>query len=119
MINPKALVTEPSSLKSDAAQRILEQAKLTAKEVARAEAIVDLALSAAASAMTTIERSGSVQIAAAAKETLQVARRAAADVLNVAKAEAIATLRIAEVLAEKMLNSENVAKASDPSKDTA
>lgn len=109
MINPKALMTEPSSLKSDAAQRILEQAKLTAKEVARAEAIVDLALAAAASAMTTIERSDGVQMAAAAKETLQVARRAAADVLNVAKAEAIATLRITEVLAEKMLNLENVA----------
>lgn len=110
-------MTEPSSLKSDAAQRILEQAKLTAKEVARAEAIVDLALAAAASAMTTIERSDSVQMAAAAKETLQVAMRAAADVLNVAKAEAIETLRIAAVLAEKMLDSENVAKAYDPSKD--
>ncbi len=119
MINPKALMAEPSSLRNDAAQRILEQAKLTAKEVARAEAIVDLALAAAASAMTTIERSDGVQMAAAAKETLQVARCTAADVLNVAKAEAIATLRIAEVLAEKMLNSENVVKASDPSKDAA
>lgn len=112
-------MTESNSLKNDAAQRVLEQAKLTAKEVARAEAIVDLALSAAASAMTTIERSDSVQMAAAAKETLQMARRAAADVLNVAKVAAIETLHIAEVLAEKMLNSENVVKASDPSKDAA
>ncbi len=118
-INVNALMTEPNSLKNDAARRILAQAELTAKEVARAEAIVDLALSAAASAMATIEQCDSVQMAAAAKETLQVARRAAADVLNVAKAEAIETLRIAEVLAEKMLNSENVVKASDTSEDTA
>lgn len=117
MINSKALMTELSSPKNDAAQRVLEQAKLTAKEVARAEAIVDLALGAAASAMATIERSDSVQMAAAAKETLQVAKRAAADVLNVAKIEAIETLRIAAVLAEEKLDSDTVVKDPDPSMD--
>lgn len=100
-----------------AAQRILSQARQIAKEVTRAEAIVDLALAAAASAMATIGRSDSEQLAATAKETLCVARRAAADVLKVAKAEANETLRIAAVLAEKLLASETGLRASDPSKD--
>lgn len=118
-IKPTALMTEPISQTNDPAQRILAQARLTAKEVTRAEAIVDLALSAATSAMATIEQSDSVQLAATAKETLHVARRAAADVLKVAKAEASETLRIAAVLAERMLGTDTGLTAPDESQDAS
>lgn len=119
MIKLKVPLTKITEMNNDAAQRILKQARLTALEVIRTEAIVDHALGAAAVAMEAIERSDSAQLAAAAKETLHVARRAAADVLNVAKAEANETLRIAAVLAEKMLISEQALNALDASNDAA
>ncbi len=90
--------------RDDAANLILKQARLVATEVARAEAIVDLAIGVASIAMASIEKASSAETAALARETLNVARVAAAHVLRVAKKEAEGTLILAKLLAERLLD---------------
>lgn len=88
------------------AQLILKQVELVALEVARAEAIVDHALGAAAMAMAAKGITGTSELTEYAKEILQVARNAAAKVLQVAKKEAHLTLELANKLASERLDKE-------------
>jgi hypothetical protein len=80
--------------KKQTAQLIFNQALFTAVGVNKAEAIVDLAFAAAEVAMNKIEKSGDVKLVGIAKETLDVARRAAAEILNDAKKEAEEMVRL-------------------------
>ena len=91
-----------------AAQLILKQAERVASDVARAEAIVDLAIGAAVIAIAATGKTGSTEMTESAKEILQVARGAAAKVLEVAKHEAEQTLRLAKSLASARLAEEGV-----------
>jgi cell division septum initiation protein DivIVA len=91
-----------------AAQLILKQAERVAYDVARAEAIVDLAIGAAVMAMASTEKTGIRELEETAKEILQVARGAAAKVLEVAKHEAEHTLRLAKSLASARLAEEDL-----------
>ncbi|NBW50715.1 MAG: hypothetical protein EBR49_11625 [Betaproteobacteria bacterium] len=84
-------------------QRILQQAELVALDVARAEAIVDHALEAAAMAMAAKGIVGTSEMTAYAREVLQVASSAAKKVLQVAKKEAQVTLELASNLAKERL----------------
>jgi hypothetical protein len=91
-----------------ATKLILKQAERAASEVAKAQAIVDLAIGAAVMAMTATEKTGITELAETSKEILQFARGAAAKVLEVAKHEAEQTLRLAKCLASARLAEENV-----------
>jgi cell division septum initiation protein DivIVA len=91
-----------------AAQLILKQAERVASDVARAEAIVDLAIGAAVIAIAATGKTGSTEVTESAKEILQVARGAAAKVLEMAKHEAEQTLRFAKSLASARLAEEGV-----------
>ncbi len=92
------------------AQIILKQAELVALEVAKAEAIVDHAIGAAAMAMAATGATGASELTEYARETLQVARSAAAKVLQAAKKEAEVTLQLAKGLAAERLAEEEVVK---------
>lgn len=85
------------------AQIVLKQAELVALQVARAEAIVDYAMGAAAMVMSSKTMAGTSELAESAKEILQVARNSAATVLQVARIEAEVTLRLARDLASLRL----------------
>lgn len=91
-----------------AVQLILKHAELVAIDVARAEAIVDYAIQAAAIAMTANGDLGAAESESSAKEVLQVARNAAAKVLQVAKQEAELTLRLAKSLASARLAAQDI-----------
>jgi hypothetical protein len=92
------------------AQIILKQAELVALEVAKAEAIVDHAIGAAAMAMAATGITGTPALTEYARETLHVARSAAAKVLQVAKKEAELTLHLAKGLAAERLAEEDAVK---------
>lgn len=85
---------EKSKSDNEAASLLFNQALLTAVEISKAEAIVDLAFSAAETAMNAIEKSGDVRLLGVAKETLDVARHAAAGMLGSAKKEAEEMVRL-------------------------
>lgn len=88
-------------------QEILKQAELVALDVARAEAIVDHALEAAAMAMAAKGNVGTQETTEYAKQILQVASSAAKKVLQVAKKEAQITLELASNLAKERLAQED------------
>lgn len=92
--------------------KILQQAELVALDVARAEAIVDHALEAAAMAMAAKGNVGTPETTEYAKQILQVASSAAKKVLNVAKKEAQVTLELASKLAKERLSQEDLALAA-------
>jgi hypothetical protein len=93
-------------------QEILKQAELVALGVARAEAIVDHALEAAAMAMAAKGNVGTQETTEYAKQILQVASSAAKKVLQVAKKEAQITLELASSLAKERLAQEDLSLAA-------
>ncbi|WP_157673059.1 hypothetical protein [Curvibacter sp. AEP1-3] len=93
-------------------QKILKQAELVALDVARAEAIVDHALEAAAMAMAAKGTVGASEMTEYAKEILQVASSAAKKALQVAKKEAHITLELASKLAKERLAEEDLKLAA-------
>lgn len=93
-------------------QEILKQAELVALDVARAEAIVDHALEAAAMAMAAKGNVGTQETTEYAKQILQVASSAAKKVLQVAKKEAQITLELASSLATERLAQEDLSLAA-------
>jgi hypothetical protein len=93
-------------------QKILQQAELVALDVARAEAIVDHALEAAAMAMAAKGTVGTAETTEYAKQILQVASSAAKKVLQVAKKEAQITLELASKLAKERLSQEDLPLAA-------
>jgi hypothetical protein len=105
----------PKPIAADTAQRlILRQAERVAFEVARAEVIVSNALGFAAIAMAAKGISGTPKMTEHAKETLQIAREAAAGVLQVARKEAELTLRLAARLASARIAAEEDDVQLDP-----
>ena len=92
--------------------KILQQAELVALDVARAEAIVDHALEAAAMAMAAKGNVGTQETTEYAKQILQVASSAAKKVLQVAKKEAQITLELASSLAKERLAQEDLSLAA-------
>lgn len=76
-------MTEVNKAHDQQALIILRQAELVALEVAKAEAIVDHAIGAAAMAMAATGATGTSELTDHARETLHVARSAAAKVLQV------------------------------------
>lgn len=93
-------------------QKILKQAELVALDVARAEAIVDHALEAAAMAMAAKGNFGTPETTEYAKQILQVASSAAKKVLQVAKQEAQITLELASNLAKERLAQQDLTLAA-------
>jgi antitoxin component HigA of HigAB toxin-antitoxin module len=93
-------------------QKILKQAELVALDVARAEAIVDHALEAAAMAMAARGTVGTSEMTEYARQLLQIASGSAKKVLQVAKKEAQITLELASSLAKERRAEEDLRLAA-------
>lgn len=85
---------EESKPEREASKLLFNKALFTAVEISKAEAIVDLAFTAAEVAINAIEKSDDVKLIGVAKETLGVARRAAAGMLSDAQKEAEEMVRL-------------------------
>ena len=84
-----------SNSDKDAATLLFNHALLVAVEVGKAEAIVELAFTAAEVAMNAIGKSDQTKLPQVTRETLNISRHAAAEVLSNAKKEAEEMVRLA------------------------
>jgi hypothetical protein len=89
---------------------VLRHAERVAIEVAKAEVIVSNAIGVAVMAMEATGAHNSAEMAEFARETLRVARLAAAEVLQAAKHEAELTLDLATSLASARIAAEENVK---------
>lgn len=79
---------------NESSNLLFNQALLVAVELSKAQAIVEHAFGAADIAMTAIEKSDHLKLPEIARETLQIARHAATEILKNAKREAEEMLRL-------------------------